>query len=301
MAVDLAALDAHSARTITDELSDLARDYPSESQALRQVSANDRALHFARDPDILAYSITTGEHRGIYFNAQAITERAERPTIGLQEELSGWTVPGGGSLKGIVSHEFGEQLADRIIADAALRAELNRAVSRILGAPYDAAGPHGPELLALVSTHLSTYGATTPHDLVAEAFTEYRTALRPRPLAMEIGGFIDRHFAGDRPAAEAPRQADVLEPVHARRREPAGDQPGENSTARYGKPPARRTPRRWSSCSNTSSSGRSPASSRRTRETGCSRAARRCSPGSRTPGPARTSTSFACPADSTWR
>lgn len=230
MAVDLAALDPHSARTVIDELGKLARDYPGESQTLRHVSTDDPALNFAREPDILAYSITTGEHQGIYFNAHAIAERVEQPSIGVQEARSGWTVPGGGSLKGIVSHEFGELLADRIISDAALRAELNRAVSRTLGAPYDAADPHGPELLALISTHLSTYGATTPHDLVAEAFTEYRTAPGPRALAMEIGRLIDRHLAGDRPVAEVPRQADVLEPLHARRREPAGDQPGRALT-----------------------------------------------------------------------
>ncbi|MEO3891808.1 toxin glutamine deamidase domain-containing protein [Nonomuraea sp. B5E05] len=225
--VDLGGLDAVPAERVREAVHDLARDYPAQFRTLEVVGVRDPAGHFPYDPNLLAYQDGAGGSSGLYLNASAINEHVRTSGPSLEEE-TGWTVPGGGSPGGIVHHEFGEHLAERILEDAAMRAELNRVVSQVLGRPYDIAGTHDQALVAAVEHGLSTYGATTPRDMIAEAFTEYRAMDRPRPLADAVGRFIDRHFSGesgagpvvarsmDAPAVAAP------EMVHARRRSESG-------------------------------------------------------------------------------
>ncbi|MEO3798440.1 toxin glutamine deamidase domain-containing protein [Nonomuraea sp. B1E8] len=225
--VDLGGLDAVPAERVREAVHDLARDYPAQFRTLEVVGVRDPAGHFPYDPNLLAYQDGAGGSSGLYLNASAINEHVRTSGPSLEEE-TGWTVPGGGSPGGIVHHEFGEHLAERILEDAAMRAELNRVVSQVLGRPYDIAGTHDQALVAAVEHGLSTYGANTPRDMIAEAFTEYRAMDRPRPLADAVGRFIDRHFSGESGAGPVvARSVDALavaapEMVHARRRSESG-------------------------------------------------------------------------------
>ncbi|NUO96376.1 MAG: hypothetical protein HOW71_00840 [Nonomuraea sp.] len=217
----LEGIEPGAARDIDQAMRELARDYPALTRDLGAVTTTDPHENFLAQPDLVAYAVMDGSERGIHLNPVAM---AEQVRAGQVEEATGWTVPGGGSVRGVLYHEVGEHLADRIMRDPDARTALNTTVSAVLGRPYDVMGVHDPETMTAVESRLSTYGATTPHDLIAEAFTEYRASASPRPLARAVGELIDRLQT-----THAPRPQDVTltalprEEVYARRRGPADD------------------------------------------------------------------------------
>jgi hypothetical protein len=209
------------ASDIDQALRELAHDYPDLTRALGTVSTTDPHGNFVTQPDLVAYAVMDGGERGIHLNPVAMADQVE---AGRVEEATGWTVPGGGSVRGVLYHEVGEHIADRIIGDPDARTALNATVSAALGRPYDVTGVHDQETVTAVESRLSTYGATTPRDLIAEAFTEYRASATPRPLARAVGELIDRLLT-----TQAHRTQDTAlttrsrEEVYARRRGPADD------------------------------------------------------------------------------
>ncbi|MCP9980038.1 ADP-ribosyltransferase [Actinomadura madurae] len=113
-------------------------------------------------------------------------------------------MPGGGSAEGVFTHEFGHHLAQQLLDNPQMLADLNRAVSNAIGVPYDATQPHDAATQQRVENALSTYGSNDSHEMMAEAFTEYRLAENPRALAQAIGQVMDRHLGANSTGAPAP-------------------------------------------------------------------------------------------------
>ncbi|WP_431914742.1 toxin glutamine deamidase domain-containing protein [Nonomuraea jabiensis] len=209
------------ASDIDQALRELARDYPDLTRALGTVTTTDPHGNFVTQPDLVAYAVMDGGERGIHLNPLAMADQVE---AGRVEEATGWTVPGGGSVRGVLYHEVGEHIADRIISDPDARTALNATVSAALGRPYDVTGVHDQETVTAVESRLSTYGATTPRDLIAEAFTEYRASATPRPLARAVGELIDQlHTTQAHPTQDTALTPRSREEVYARRRGPSDD------------------------------------------------------------------------------
>ncbi|MGV9383815.1 toxin glutamine deamidase domain-containing protein [Nonomuraea sp. NPDC003707] len=217
----LEGIGPEAASDIDQALRELARDYPDLTRALGAVSTTDPHGNFVTQPDLVAYAVMDGGERGIHLNPVAMADQVE---AGRVEEATGWTVPGGGSVRGVLYHEVGEHIADRIISDPDARTALDATVSAALGRPYDVTGVHDQETVTAVESRLSTYGATTPRDLIAEAFTEYRTSATPRPLARAVGELIDRlHSTQAHRTQDTALTTRSREEVYARRRGPSDD------------------------------------------------------------------------------
>ncbi|MDL4814886.1 WXG100-like domain-containing protein [Actinomadura opuntiae] len=196
-AVDFSSrpIDPAAVQEINRALGQLAADYPGTMQRLNRIASID----MPGEGDTLAYARLHGDDQGIYINASEFDDNAARNEEGVAEEEDGFTVPGGGSTEGVFTHEFGHQLGQRLLEDPQMRADLNQAISDALGVPYDATQPHDAAMKARIEDALSQYGATTPHEMMAEAFTEYRLAENPRDLARAIGGVMDRHLRAETP------------------------------------------------------------------------------------------------------
>ncbi|MGW7483836.1 WXG100-like domain-containing protein [Nonomuraea muscovyensis] len=231
--IDLSLLHPVAALEFSAAVRQVAAEYPALHRDLRHLRADD----FSADPRLAglrldAYAVTTGEGRGLYFDANVLNGRPASEAASW-EEAGGWTVPGGGSIAGVVRHEFGHYAAERIMRDPAVRAEVGDVVSRELGFPYDLTRPHDPVTRTAVESRLSTLGMDNPHDMIAEAFAEDAPGARPRPLARAIGEVIRRHYGGerdlspvgDRPAdpvdvSRSDRSLGAREEVHARTSRP---------------------------------------------------------------------------------
>lgn len=55
-----------------------------------------------------------------------------------------------------------------------------------------------------VRDHLSQYATKDRHEFVAEAWSEYTTSPKPRPLAVLVGRFLEDQVKGEIPAGKAP-------------------------------------------------------------------------------------------------
>ncbi|WP_344279186.1 ADP-ribosyltransferase [Actinomadura napierensis] len=193
-------IDPAAAHEINRAIRQLAADYPDTMRQLNRIDSVDVGHELGPgEEDTLAYARLHGDSQGIYVNNEAFGDNASLGEDGAAEEADGFTVPGGGSAEGIFTHEFGHQLGQRLIEDPVMRAELNKAISDALGVPYDVTQPHDPAMRARIENALSQYGATTPHEALAEAFTEHRLAENPRDLARAIGGVMDRHLRAQTP------------------------------------------------------------------------------------------------------
>ncbi|TDE58161.1 hypothetical protein E1295_05995 [Nonomuraea mesophila] len=219
--VDLGGMHPEAARSSAAAVRKLAERYPVEGlRHFRAVNFDEDFAHIPGADTQSALAVTNGERRGIYLNRRQFADPAGVVARAARDEETGRTVPGGGTVEGIVHHEYGHQLAEGVLGDPALRAELDQAVSRTLRMRYDAGDFHDdPAIRTEVEWHLSTIGAADPHEMIAEAFTEFHNAERPRPLATAIGRLIDRHLSRDaasRPDGSTEPGTRELEEVHAR-------------------------------------------------------------------------------------
>ncbi|MBY8886574.1 hypothetical protein K7472_17120 [Streptomyces sp. PTM05] len=184
---------AESARDVNRAIDRLSAEYPKvfgDLEVIRTVPSGDDSA--------LAYAILDHggpEPRGIYLDSGDFSDYGERMSQGADEEATNWTVPGGGSVQGIFYHEFGHHCAQRIFDSPEANQELEHVVSEAIGRPYDSSSePHDPITESEVELVVSEYGATDPHEMVAELFAEYKLAPSPRPLAASIGQIIDRYL-----------------------------------------------------------------------------------------------------------
>ncbi|TDD24945.1 scabin-related ADP-ribosyltransferase [Nonomuraea diastatica] len=221
--VDLGGIHPEAARASAAVVQRLAEGYPVAAlRHFRVVNFDEEFGHLPGAETQPAVAVTNGKRRGVYLNQRHFADHAGMVERGARDEETGRTVPGGGTVEGIVYHEYGHQLAEGMLDDPAIRAELDQVVSRALRMPYDAEGFHDdPAIRTEVEWHLSTIGASDPHEMIAEAFTEYHNAERPRPLATAIGRVIDRHMSRDtasrpRPPADGFPRTREPEEVHAR-------------------------------------------------------------------------------------
>ncbi|GHE12263.1 hypothetical protein [Streptomyces alanosinicus] len=179
------------AAEFNEAMKELSADYPKVFDGMNHVRTEQPT-----DPNTLAYALPYAGHpdSGIFVNADAFSDAEAAVSRGAEEESSGFTVPGGGSPKGVFYHEFGHHCAQQIFDSPVAREELNEAVSQSIGRPYDYSTPHDGPTGDAISQLLSDYGSTTPHEMMAEAFTEHKLAISPRPFASAIGGVIDKHL-----------------------------------------------------------------------------------------------------------
>ncbi|MGW5418488.1 ADP-ribosyltransferase, partial [Actinomadura geliboluensis] len=198
-------IDPAAVREVNNALQALSADYPSTMQGLTHIGSEDfnQSLGPGND-DVLAYATPESNDPGIYLNDDAFADNAQRAEDGADEEATGFTVPGGGSTEGVFTHEFGHHLGEQLLNDPQMLADLNQAVSNSLGIPYDATQPHDPATQQRVENALSDYGSGDPHEMMAEAFTEYRLSENPRPLAQAIGQVMDRHLGANSGNTPAP-------------------------------------------------------------------------------------------------
>ena len=193
-------LDPAAVREINNAIRQLAADYPETMRGLSHIGSEDfgRSLGPGNE-DVLAYATPGAADPRISINSDAFSDNARRALDGADEEQTGFTVPGGGSTEGVFTHEFGHHLGEQLLNDPRMLADLNQAVSNALGVPYDATQPHDPATQQRVADGLSEYGSSDPHEMLAEAFTEYRLAAEPRDLARAVGEVMDRHLGAQNP------------------------------------------------------------------------------------------------------
>lgn len=186
-------LSPDSANDVNQAMEKLSDEYPGVFQGMEVVrseaAAADSTLAYAvlepGGPDAVGIYLDSGD----FGDYEALSEQ------GKLEEESNWTVPGGGSVEGIFHHEFGHHLAQQIFDSPEANQELETVVSDAIGRPYDTSvEPHDDETAAAIEPLVSEYGATDPHEMVAECFTEYKLADNPRPFAMEVGQIIDKYL-----------------------------------------------------------------------------------------------------------
>ncbi|MBE1533364.1 ADP-ribosyltransferase [Actinomadura algeriensis] len=186
-------------REFNNAIQQLAADYPSTMRGLTHIGSQDFSQTLnPGEEDVLAYAYPDGPNRGIYVGDEAFADNQARAEDGADEEDTGFTVPGGGSSEGVFTHEFGHQLGEQLLNNPQALADLNQAVANALGVPsYDATQPHDADTVQRVEDALSGYGSSDSHEMMAEAFTEYRLAPNPRPLAQAIGQVMDSYLGAN--------------------------------------------------------------------------------------------------------
>ena len=118
-----------------------------------------------------------------------------------QDVRRGWFSKAGADVSGLsrtVTHESGhylhEMLGKRgldIDPVSGLPTELTEQLASV-GVDY---GSGKPEAKKGLISGLSYYGATNPHETIAEGWAEYRLSPNPRPVAKVIGDYIVRQLA----------------------------------------------------------------------------------------------------------
>lgn len=197
-----APIDPRCAEAINDGLGRLSAEYPrtfGDMNVIRSQSDSGVSEAFGGAPGVRAYAIMDPRNQecGITFN-QALHRDKEKADKQLAAEVKhGFKVPGRETVTGTAYHEFGHHLAQQIFDNPSWRGELNKEVGKITGTEYDAAGrSHTLAERAAIGSALSQYGASSPHEMVAEAFAEYKLAPQPREFSRAIGKLIDRHLKG---------------------------------------------------------------------------------------------------------
>ncbi|MFJ4780731.1 hypothetical protein [Streptomyces sp. NPDC088762] len=182
-----------SANEVNRAMEKLSAEYPDVFRTMEVVQSE-----AAGEDSTLAYAVLEpggDQSVGIYLDAGDFGDHEALSEQGKLEEESNWTVPGGGSVEGIFHHEFGHHCAERVFASPEANAELETVVSDAIGLPYDTSvEPHDEETAEAIESLVSEYGATDPHEMVAECFAEYKLADNPRPLAVEVGQIIDKYL-----------------------------------------------------------------------------------------------------------
>ncbi|MCO6008399.1 hypothetical protein NE236_25815 [Actinoallomurus purpureus] len=191
-------LNPEAARGINEALHPLARDYPEAARNVRRIEAEDFHEVFGDDhpgANEAMRAETAGDDSGLYINSREFRDLAAYERSGAWSEQNGWCVPGSGSLRGTVTHEFGHHLMEKILNDPQALSEINHVVSDHLRTPYDASlAEHPPALQNRIEREVSIVASVDPHEFIAELFTEHRLADNPRELARVVGEVIDRHF-----------------------------------------------------------------------------------------------------------
>uniref|UniRef100_A0AAU2K0G9 Uncharacterized protein n=1 Tax=Streptomyces sp. NBC_00049 TaxID=2903617 RepID=A0AAU2K0G9_9ACTN len=182
-----------SANDVNQAMEKLSAEYPDVFGNLEVVQSE-----AAGEDSVLAYAVLEpgGEEPvGIYLDSGDLADHDALSEQGKLEEETNWTVPGGGSVEGIFHHEFGHHLAQHVFDSPEANEELESVVSNAIGRPYDTSvEPHDEETAEAIESLVSEYGATDPHEMVAECFAEYKLAEDPRPFATEVGQIIDKYL-----------------------------------------------------------------------------------------------------------
>jgi hypothetical protein len=209
-------IDARSAEGINQAMAELSRDYPGTFKLMETVRIESfdaiSEYHLIPSRTTFAFSksvlqklpdvFTRPVKPGLYFmrewfeNNDFLVKRLTKRTS------EGFFVPGSGDARAVFYHEFGHQLAWRIINNPAWRAEMEAAISKAMGGHYvDISirdlGHYAPGTSPYLKA-LSGYGARNTNELLAEAFAEWKLSPNPRALARAVGGVIDKYLKESR-------------------------------------------------------------------------------------------------------
>ncbi|MEV0402857.1 amidoligase family protein [Actinoallomurus sp. NPDC050550] len=191
-------LNPEAAHGINEALDPLTGDYPGVARNIRKIEAEDFHEVYGEDHDganEAMAAVTAGEDSGLYINSREFRDLAAYERNGAWSEENGWCVPGSGSLRGTVTHEFGHHVMEKILNDPQALNEINQVISDHLRTPYDASlEEHPPAAQNVIERGVSITAGVNPHEFIAELFTEHRLADNPRELARAVGEVIDRHF-----------------------------------------------------------------------------------------------------------
>ncbi|WP_214408555.1 hypothetical protein [Sphaerisporangium fuscum] len=186
------AMDPRIAREFGDALDRLGERFPNVMAKLKEIGVSDPRSRFGSDGRG-AYSVLAGDDRGIYFDPHQLTDHQVVASRYAANMNSGWLSQGWRSVQAIVHHEFGHHLLVNLPPSGERR--LNQAIRDVLGRRVDVqGGMFHPATAARVREELGGYGATEPHEMIAEAFAEYMSSSSPRPLASAIGRELESIF-----------------------------------------------------------------------------------------------------------
>jgi hypothetical protein len=196
-----APIDPACARDVNKSIDVLAKDYPGAFAGLKNIQTYGNTGNVDKDAAI-AYSrpFSWDSQHGIYLNsAQFIDKGAADATLQRNEKNGTWVPAGGRAMDHVMYHEFGHVLGQKLFDSPLAHAELDQTVGQVIGRPYHSTNPtrgHFSQTADAIKGQLSKYGSTTPHEMVAEAFAEYKLSSNPRPLANAVGSLIDRNLKG---------------------------------------------------------------------------------------------------------
>lgn len=190
-----------AANEVGATLHDLFQRFPASSRSVRIFGASGQVTTALREKFGGRYRISNVGRA--YGDAQRdigwlrINTAGTKPgeLAGLRARLardvsSGFAAPGGGSLAGVVRHEFGHHvryLAMRLHGQAQVDDAVEAVLRRFLSADLVSGSPeYWLARNRLVATGLSRYATTNNDELCAEAFAEAVGSPEPRPLAVAI-------------------------------------------------------------------------------------------------------------------
>ncbi|KAB2388799.1 hypothetical protein [Actinomadura montaniterrae] len=193
-------------------LKPLVTEYPGVAKRLEFIGTRE----FPPGDERLAAAFP-GERGRIYFNPNVL----KAPIA--EQSFKNFHVLPTVDVVGIGTHELGHIIFGLAREQPQIVAELESAIGEALGSQTSfqllewssgplqnyrslvatrlfhplAKGSFGPLKSMMIKRSLSEIGASNAHELIAEAFCEYRLAESPRPLALAVGQVIDRHFNVD--------------------------------------------------------------------------------------------------------
>src|SRR5690606_32139050 len=103
--------------------------------------------------------------QGIYLNQHWFADDKLFDKRGNDDEKSGWSVPHGGTPHGVFYHEFGHHIGRRILANPAMRKDVEHALKEATGeGAWDLTLPRFgfPKQHNIIIDDLSEYGSTNP-------------------------------------------------------------------------------------------------------------------------------------------
>ncbi|MDP9865437.1 MULTISPECIES: WXG100-like domain-containing protein [Streptosporangium] len=194
--VDYTSVPIHPdvAREYNRVLSELADRFPAVMSEVGTVSTGDPMNRFTQP--VGGYSVLSGPDKGIYLNPRYLHDPGQVADLYGARMRAGWLSLGYEDLGAVLHHEFGHHLVSHM--PYSVERALMQAVREVIGARVGLDTPFLPHTAEKVEGALSRYGASDPHEMIAEAFAEYMGAGTPRLLALAIGQILESYHMGGR-------------------------------------------------------------------------------------------------------
>jgi hypothetical protein len=120
---------------------------------------------------------------GISFNEEWVGDLPTAQARLRLDEAAGFSARGVGSMRGVVSHEFGHAIENQLLRDGTYDEVAAGIINDIHSRGAD-----------WVSENIGEYATKNKQELFAELFAEYECADQPREEALKLGRSIDKYF-----------------------------------------------------------------------------------------------------------